>query len=130
MVLLFIFMTECIVMEKRGLLVKFAFFGRKFYFNKITCFFVFCLGGTYHGKLVFPREFPFKPPSIYMITPNGRFKCNTRYVKILPYLPCSVKTELSASTKSISQGQPAQSAQADLCRKCYQSIFCMSDQNK
>jgi len=35
-------------------------------------------GGVFHGKLVFPREFPFKPPSIYMITPNGRFKCNTR----------------------------------------------------
>ncbi|BFZ23441.1 hypothetical protein BsWGS_26480 [Bradybaena similaris] len=35
-------------------------------------------GGIYHGKLVFPREFPFKPPSIYMLTPNGRFKCNTR----------------------------------------------------
>ncbi|CAC5401233.1 UBE2J2 [Mytilus coruscus] len=35
-------------------------------------------GGIYHGKLIFPREFPFKPPSIYMITPNGRFKCNTR----------------------------------------------------
>ncbi|XP_074654174.1 ubiquitin-conjugating enzyme E2 J2-like [Tubulanus polymorphus] len=35
-------------------------------------------GGLYHGRLVFPREFPFKPPSIYMITPNGRFKCNTR----------------------------------------------------
>jgi len=35
-------------------------------------------GGFYHGKLVFPREFPFKPPSIYMITPNGRFKVNTR----------------------------------------------------
>lgn len=35
-------------------------------------------GGVYHGKLVFPSEFPFKPPSIYMITPNGRFKCNTR----------------------------------------------------
>ncbi|XP_067124120.1 ubiquitin-conjugating enzyme E2 J2 [Centruroides vittatus] len=35
-------------------------------------------GGFYHGKLVFPSEFPFKPPSIYMITPNGRFKCNTR----------------------------------------------------
>ena len=31
-------------------------------------------GGVYHGKLVFPRQFPFKPPSIYMITPNGRFK--------------------------------------------------------
>ncbi|XP_033103876.1 ubiquitin-conjugating enzyme E2 J2-like [Anneissia japonica] len=35
-------------------------------------------GGFYHGKLMFPKEFPFKPPSIYMITPNGRFKCNTR----------------------------------------------------
>jgi len=35
-------------------------------------------GGTYHGKLVFPKEYPFKPPAIYMITPNGRFKTNTR----------------------------------------------------
>ncbi len=24
-------------------------------------------GGYYHGKLVFPREFPFKPPAIYMV---------------------------------------------------------------
>lgn len=35
-------------------------------------------GGYYHGKLIFPNEFPYKPPSIYMITPNGRFKCNSR----------------------------------------------------
>ncbi|VDM18243.1 unnamed protein product [Hydatigera taeniaeformis] len=35
-------------------------------------------GGFYHGKLIFPREYPFRPPSIYMITPNGRFACNTR----------------------------------------------------
>lgn len=35
-------------------------------------------GGYYHGKLVFPAEFPFKPPAIYMITPNGRFQPNTR----------------------------------------------------
>lgn len=35
-------------------------------------------GGYYHGKLLFPKEFPFKPPAIYMITPNGRFKTNTR----------------------------------------------------
>lgn len=41
-------------------------------------FLCFDVGGYYHGKLIFPREFPFKPPSIYMITPNGRFKCNTR----------------------------------------------------
>lgn len=35
-------------------------------------------GGYYHGKLIFPREYPFKPPSIYMITPNGRFETNKR----------------------------------------------------
>ncbi|EPB79116.1 ubiquitin--protein ligase [Ancylostoma ceylanicum] len=35
-------------------------------------------GGVYHGKLVFPNDFPFKPPSIYMITPSGRFQVNTR----------------------------------------------------
>jgi len=39
-------------------------------------------GGYYHGKLVFPREFPFKPPSIYMLTPSGRFNVNTRSVLI------------------------------------------------
>ena len=35
-------------------------------------------GGMYHGKLRFPSEYPFKPPAIYMITPNGRFKPNTK----------------------------------------------------
>ncbi|KAI9292357.1 UBC-like protein [Neoconidiobolus thromboides FSU 785] len=35
-------------------------------------------GGQYHGKLVFPNDYPFKPPSIMMITPNGRFETNTR----------------------------------------------------
>ncbi|KRY46176.1 Adaptin ear-binding coat-associated protein 1, partial [Trichinella britovi] len=35
-------------------------------------------GGFYHGKLIFPTDYPFKPPSIYIITPNGRFKPNTR----------------------------------------------------
>ncbi|XP_076299931.1 ubiquitin-conjugating enzyme E2 J2 [Lasioglossum baleicum] len=35
-------------------------------------------GGFYHGKLIFPEEFPFQPPSIYMSTPNGRFKVNTK----------------------------------------------------
>ncbi|KDR11688.1 Ubiquitin-conjugating enzyme E2 J2 [Zootermopsis nevadensis] len=28
--------------------------------------------GLYHGKLVFPINYPFEPPTIYMITPNGR----------------------------------------------------------
>ena len=37
-------------------------------------------GGYYWGKLVFPQDYPYKPPSILMITPSGRFKCNTRCV--------------------------------------------------
>jgi len=35
-------------------------------------------GGYYHGSLIFTKDFPFKPPSIYMYTPNGRFKPNKR----------------------------------------------------
>ncbi|OQS06294.1 ubiquitin-conjugating enzyme E2 [Thraustotheca clavata] len=35
-------------------------------------------GGYYHGKLVFPPEYPMKPPAVYMITPNGRFQTNKR----------------------------------------------------
>lgn len=35
-------------------------------------------GGYYHGKLKFPPEYPMKPPSVMMITPNGRFKTNQR----------------------------------------------------
>jgi len=35
-------------------------------------------GGVFHGKLVFPPEYPMKPPAIYMLTPNGRFDINVR----------------------------------------------------
>ncbi|WBW72477.1 ubiquitin conjugating enzyme E2 Ubc6 [Schizosaccharomyces osmophilus] len=35
-------------------------------------------GGQYHGTLIFPSEYPFKPPAIRMITPSGRFQTNTR----------------------------------------------------
>ncbi|THU90781.1 UBC-like protein [Dendrothele bispora CBS 962.96] len=30
-------------------------------------------GGEYHGVLMFPSEYPFKPPGIKMLTPSGRF---------------------------------------------------------
>ncbi|XP_020578883.1 ubiquitin-conjugating enzyme E2 34-like [Phalaenopsis equestris] len=30
-------------------------------------------GGYYYGKIKFPPEYPYKPPSISMITPSGRF---------------------------------------------------------
>lgn len=35
-------------------------------------------GGFYHGYLKFPPEYPMKPPSVLMCTPNGRFKTNQR----------------------------------------------------
>ncbi|KAF9072373.1 ubiquitin-conjugating enzyme/RWD-like protein [Rhodocollybia butyracea] len=30
-------------------------------------------GGEFHGVLLFPSEYPFKPPGIKMLTPSGRF---------------------------------------------------------
>lgn len=35
-------------------------------------------GGYYHGIIRFPQEYPFKPPSIRMLTPSGRFEPNQR----------------------------------------------------
>jgi len=56
-------------------------------------------GGMYHGKLVFPSEFPFKPPSIYMTTPNGRFKPDTRLcLSISDYHPDTWNPAWSVST--------------------------------
>jgi len=56
-------------------------------------------GGLYHGKLVFPSEFPFKPPSIYMITPNGRFKTDTRLcLSISDYHPDTWNPAWSVAT--------------------------------
>lgn len=36
------------------------------------------VGGFYHGIIKFPQEYPFKPPSIRMLTPSGRFEPNQR----------------------------------------------------
>ena len=35
-------------------------------------------GGIYHGRLTLPPEYPLKPPSIMLLTPNGRFEVNTK----------------------------------------------------
>jgi ubiquitin-conjugating enzyme E2 J2 len=34
--------------------------------------------GFYMGRIIFPKEYPMKPPGIEMITPNGRFAVNKR----------------------------------------------------
>jgi ubiquitin-conjugating enzyme E2 J2 len=35
-------------------------------------------GGYYWGKLIFPKEYPLKPPSVMMLTKNGRFHTGKR----------------------------------------------------
>jgi ubiquitin-conjugating enzyme E2 J2 len=35
-------------------------------------------GGEYHGALIFPPEYPFKPPGIKMFTPSGRFQVDKK----------------------------------------------------
>ena len=35
-------------------------------------------GGYYYGELRFPKDYPFKPPSIIMNTPSGRFLTGKR----------------------------------------------------
>ena len=35
-------------------------------------------GGVYHGVISFPKEYPYKPPAIFIQTPNGRFKTGCR----------------------------------------------------
>lgn len=32
--------------------------------------------GLYAGKILFPKDYPFKAPDFIMLTPNGRFKTN------------------------------------------------------
>eukprot|EP01128_Nolandella_sp_AFSM9_P008983 TRINITY_DN5623_c0_g1_i1.p1 TRINITY_DN5623_c0_g1~~TRINITY_DN5623_c0_g1_i1.p1 ORF type:complete len:223 (+),score=33.79 TRINITY_DN5623_c0_g1_i1:19-687(+) len=34
--------------------------------------------GEYHGKIKFPSNYPHRPPSIFMLTPSGRFQVNQR----------------------------------------------------
>ncbi|KAG7362196.1 ubiquitin-conjugating enzyme [Nitzschia inconspicua] len=35
-------------------------------------------GGIYHGRILLPPEYPFKPPHIIFLTPSGRFEINTK----------------------------------------------------
>ncbi|KAG5366334.1 Ubiquitin-conjugating enzyme E2 6 [Yarrowia sp. B02] len=56
-------------------------------------------GGQYHGVLLFPSEYPFKPPGIKMITPSGRFVPNTRLcLSISDYHPDTWNPAWTVST--------------------------------
>jgi ubiquitin-conjugating enzyme E2 J1 len=40
-------------------------------------------GGLYHFRILLPAEYPFRPPSLMMLTPNGRFELNTKASAVL-----------------------------------------------
>lgn len=55
--------------------------------------------GQYHGTLTFPSDYPYKPPAIRMVTPNGRFKENTRLcLSMSDYHPNTWNPSWSVST--------------------------------
>jgi ubiquitin-conjugating enzyme E2 J2 len=55
--------------------------------------------GFYHGRVRFSKEYPWKPPAIFMSTPSGRFMTNTRLcLSISDYHPESWNPLWSAST--------------------------------
>lgn len=35
-------------------------------------------GGIYHGRILLPAEYPFKPPAFMMLTPSGRFQTGVK----------------------------------------------------
>jgi len=35
-------------------------------------------GGIYHGRIILPPEYPFKPPSFIMVSPSGRFETGVK----------------------------------------------------
>lgn len=34
--------------------------------------------GSYHGRIVLPAEYPFRPPDVMILTPNGRWELNKK----------------------------------------------------
>ncbi|KAF8250953.1 UBC-like protein [Wilcoxina mikolae CBS 423.85] len=56
-------------------------------------------GGQYWGTLIFPPDYPFKPPAIRMITPSGRFQTSTRLcLSISDFHPKSFNPAWEVST--------------------------------
>ncbi|KAI8905662.1 ubiquitin-conjugating enzyme/RWD-like protein [Powellomyces hirtus] len=56
-------------------------------------------GGEYHGKVQFPADYPFKPPSIKMMTPNGRFQTDYKLcLSMSDYHPQTWNPAWSVST--------------------------------
>ncbi|XP_039253743.1 ubiquitin-conjugating enzyme E2 J1-like [Styela clava] len=56
-------------------------------------------GGMYHGRIILPPEYPMKPPSIMLLTPNGRFELHKKIcLSISGYHPESWQPSWSIRT--------------------------------
>lgn len=56
-------------------------------------------GGIYHGRIILPPEYPMKPPSILLLTPNGRFELHKKIcLSISGYHPESWQPSWSIRT--------------------------------
>mmetsp|Transcript_16709 Transcript_16709/g.52216 ORF Transcript_16709/g.52216 Transcript_16709/m.52216 type:complete len:369 (-) Transcript_16709:996-2102(-) len=59
-------------------------------------------GGLYHGKILLPPEYPFKPPHFYFLTPSGRFEVGRKIcLTISSYHPESWQPSWSIRTALI-----------------------------
>ncbi|KAI5453796.1 Ubiquitin-conjugating enzyme E2 6 [Naganishia albida] len=56
-------------------------------------------GGEYHGLIMFPSEYPFKPPDIKLFTPSGRFETGIKIcMSMTSYHPSTWNAAWSVST--------------------------------
>lgn len=104
-------------------------------------------GGYYHGIVTFPPSYPYKPPSIQMYTPNGRFKVNTRLclsmsdfhpetwnpmwsvstilMGLYSFMIEETPTHGSISTTTAAKRQFAKESMSFNCRNKYAMRFCL-----
>lgn len=71
-------------------------------------------GGLYHGRMLLPPEYPFKPPSVIFTTPNGRFQTGVKIcLSITGYHPeywqpaWGIRTGLMAIISMMPQKDPS-----------------------
>ncbi|WFD26960.1 hypothetical protein MNAN1_001949 [Malassezia nana] len=72
--------------------------------------------GLYHGKILLPTDYPFHPPHIMFLTPNGRWKvdtkcqlCNKEILQDRPRKPVDMQSMLPCAPTLASQ--PLEAAQ-------------------
>ncbi|KAL3921303.1 MAG: hypothetical protein SGPRY_004952, partial [Prymnesium sp.] len=82
-------------------------------------------GGRYHGRITLPPEYPFKPPSIALLTPSGRFEAwgiRTIITALIAFFPTKADGALAGLDYSAAERQKL--AKASLQWRCG---ICMSD---